>query len=98
MMTKQTIQSLSVPLFQKYRVKRAALFGSVARGEARDASSDIDILVEMGKGRAFDFFSLQEDLRERFGRRVDLVEYVALRPELKDSILADAVTMYESKP
>ncbi|MBI3559841.1 nucleotidyltransferase family protein [Candidatus Gottesmanbacteria bacterium] len=84
-------------MFQRYNVRKAAVFGSAARGEEK-SGSDIDILVEMGKGRAFDFFSLQEDLRERFGRRVDLVEYVALRPELKDSILADAVTMYESKP
>ncbi len=93
----QTIKQKTTPLFQRYNVRKAAVFGSAARGEEK-SGSDIDILVEMGKGRAFDFFSLQEDLRERFGRRVDLVEYVALRPELKDSILADAVTMYESKP
>lgn len=91
----QTIQQKTTPLFEHYRVRKAAVFGSAARGEERP-DSDVDILVEMGEGRAFDFFSLQEDLSEQFGRRVDLVEYVALRPELKDSILADAVTMYES--
>ena len=93
-MTKQTAQDLSVPLFQKYRVKRAALFGSVVRGEARE-NSDVDFLVEMTSGRPFDFFNLQEDLSESFGCRVDLVEYVALRPQLKDRILADSVIMYQ---
>lgn len=96
MMTKKTVQDLSVPLFQKYRVKRAALFGSVVRGEARE-NSDVDFLVEMTSGRAFDFFNLQEDLTERFGCRVDLVEYAAIRPQLKDRILADAVTMYQEE-
>lgn len=94
MITKQTVQALSVPLFQKYRVKRAALFGSVLRGDAR-ADSDVDFLVEMSFGRPLDFFSLQEDLAERFGCRVDLVEYAALRPQLKDRILTDAVIVYE---
>jgi len=92
----QTIKQKTNPLFQRYNVRKAALFGSIARGEAQ-AGSDIDILVEMGDGRAFDFFSLQEELTERFGRYVDLVEYVALRPEFRSGILADAVTMYESK-
>lgn len=93
----QDIRQKSTALFQRYHVRKAAVFGSAARGETRP-DSDLDILVEMGEGRAFDFFSLQEDLSEQFGRRVDLVEYVALRPEFKDSILADAVTMYESNP
>lgn len=95
-MTKQTAQDLSVPLFQKYRVKRAALFGSVVRGEVRE-NSDVDFLVEMTSGRPFDFFNLQEDLSESFGCRVDLVEYAALRPQLKDRILADAVTIYKDR-
>ncbi|HAR39201.1 MAG TPA: hypothetical protein DCS09_11855 [Porphyromonadaceae bacterium] len=94
MITRQTIQAMSAPLFQKYGVKRAALFGSVARNES-GAASDVDLLVEMAGGRPFDFFNLQEDLAERFGCRVDLVEYAALRPQLKDRILADAVTGYE---
>ena len=95
-MTKQTAQDLSVPLFQKYRVKRAALFGSAVRGEPR-TDSDVDFLVEMTSGRPLDLFNLQEDLAERLGCRVDLVEYAALRPQLKDSILANAVTVYEDR-
>ena len=96
MITRQTIQSVSIPLFQKYGVKRAALFGSVARNEA-GAASDVDLLVEMVGGRPFDFFNLQEDLAERFGCRVDLVEYDALHPRLKDRILASAITLYEEQ-
>lgn len=94
MITKQTIRSMSTPLFQKYGVKRAALFGSMVRNEAKK-ESDVDMLVEMGDGRPFDFFNLQEDLAQRFGCHVDLVEYAALRPQIKDRILAEAEMVYQ---
>ncbi|MBI5613929.1 nucleotidyltransferase family protein [Candidatus Gottesmanbacteria bacterium] len=94
MPTKQSIRLMSTPLFQKYGVKRAALFGSVVRNEA-GKESDVDILVEMGKGRPFDFFNLQEDLVKQFGCKVDLVEFAALRPQLKDRILAEAEVVYQ---
>lgn len=51
-----------------------AVFGSVARGEARP-DSDIDFLVEFGPGRnVLDLAELIVDLEEELGRPVDVVE------------------------
>lgn len=95
MLTRDTVIAASIPLFQKYRVKRAALFGSVVRNEA-GTESDVDVLVEMSdRTRPYDFFNLQADLSDYLGHHVDLVEFTALHPRLKDRILADAVTVYQ---
>ena len=54
--------------------RRLGVFGSFARGEARD-DSDVDIYVEFEEGkRNYDnFFALHELLENLLGRRVDLV-------------------------
>jgi uncharacterized protein len=54
--------------------KTIRVFGSVARGEARD-DSDVDFLVEMEPGRnVLDLSELILDLEELLGREVDVVE------------------------
>ena len=40
------VRQKTTPLFKKYGVTRASVFGSVARGEAK-VGSDIDILIEL---------------------------------------------------
>lgn len=53
-----------IPYFQSQPVKRAYMFGSVARGE-QTASSDIDILVELDYEQGADFYqflTMQEQL------------------------------------
>lgn len=90
----QTIRQKSTPLFQQYRVRKAALFGSIARGEDRP-ESDVDILVEMPEtSRLFDFLALQSDLEELFGCPVDLVEYSAIKERLKPYILQDQTPIF----
>jgi hypothetical protein len=73
-------------------VRRLALFGSFARGEAR-ADSDVDVLVEFQPDRkTFDaFLSLAELLEEVLHRRVDLVTTEGLSPYIGPHILAEAV-------
>jgi predicted nucleotidyltransferase len=72
-------------------VSRLALFGSVARGEARP-DSDVDILVEFKPGKkTFDrFLALSELLESLLGRKVELVTFDALSPFLGPRILAEA--------
>ncbi len=72
-------------------VRRIALFGSVARGEA-SADSDVDLLVEfLPERKTFDRFMALTDLLERIlGRRVDLVTTEALSPYIGPHILAEA--------
>ena len=59
--------------------RRVGVFGSFARGEARD-DSDVDVYVEFEDDkRTYDnFFALHELLEELLDRRVDLVTDKAL--------------------
>jgi predicted nucleotidyltransferase len=41
------IQDLLVPIFREYNIRKAVLFGSYAKGSAKD-KSDIDLLVDSG--------------------------------------------------
>lgn len=70
-----------------------AVFGSVARGEARP-DSDIDLLVKAPPGTSsFDFVEFKLLLEQVLGRTVDLVEYGGLKPHLDDDIRRDAVML-----
>ena len=78
-------------LERRFGVLELSLFGSVARGDAND-DSDIDILVKFdGPATSARYFGVQFHLEDVFGRPVDLVTDVALRPELRPFIERDAV-------
>jgi hypothetical protein len=80
-----------VPRLLSRGVRRAAVFGSFARGEAgRD--SDLDLLIDIGEDYSLlDIVGLRLDLQERLARRVDLVEYDAIKPALRERVLAEQV-------
>lgn len=71
-----------VRLCQRFGVTRLDVFGSAARGDFDEASSDVDFLVELDPPAAmsrFDaYFGLKEALEELLGRPVDLVVPAAL--------------------
>lgn len=78
-------------IFKEYGVIKAAVFGSQARGDAKK-NSDIDLLVEMEDGRTlFDLGGLSVDLKKLFGKKVDLVQYGAIRPLFKEQIMKDQI-------
>jgi predicted nucleotidyltransferase len=69
------------------------VFGSVARGEAGQAS-DVDILVDMEPGRSlFDVGSLQMDLEEALGARVQVVTERALHWYIRERVMLEAVRL-----
>jgi predicted nucleotidyltransferase len=77
-------------------VRHAAIFGSVARGDAI-ATSDIDVLVELDPAAhvsMFDLIGIELRLIDIFKRKVDVVSKGGLRPRLDDSILHDAVRAF----
>ena len=78
-------------VWEPFGVARVFLFGSAARSEAHP-DSDIDLLVDFNRPvTLLEFVRLQRVLGEVLGRRVDLVTRAALKPRLRDRILAEAV-------
>jgi hypothetical protein len=78
-------------LYDKYGVKSLALFGSVARDEARP-DSDVDLLVEFDRPVGlFAFIGLQQFLETLLGSKVDLGTLRSLKPRLKDRVLQEAI-------
>lgn len=77
----------------RHGVTSIKVFGSVARGDARD-DSDVDFLVEVGPERsAFFPGGLVMDLEELLGRHVDVVEPDGLHRLLRDRVLNEAVPL-----
>lgn len=91
------IQSKFTPIFKKYPIKKAGLFGSVVRGEDTDGS-DIDVLVDFlpnARLSLFDIVGIEQDLEDVIGRDIDLVQYKTIKPALRKYILPNEVRIYE---
>jgi predicted nucleotidyltransferase len=90
-LTVNEIRTKALSLFLRRGVVRAGIFGSVARGNATEAS-DVDFLVEFEPGRTLvDLAGLRLDLSEALGRRVDVATPGSLHPKLRDRILGEVV-------
>jgi len=77
----------------KHGVRNIRVFGSVARGEARDGS-DIDFLVDTGPVTSSWFpAGLVLDLEEILGCKVEVVTEKGLNPFLKQRVLQEAVPL-----
>lgn len=75
----------------QHGARNVRIFGSVARGEA-DEASDIDFLVEMEPGRSLlDLGGLQVDLESLLGRPVDVVTVRGLKARIRSTVLREAV-------
>jgi len=76
---------------RKYGIHSLSVFGSVARGQA-GKDSDVDILVDFEKPVGlFEYARLKMYLEGVLGREVDLVTPEALRKELREDILREAI-------
>ena len=90
-LTIKQIAKIAVPILKKNGVKKAGIFGSYARGEARK-KSDVDILIhQKGKKGLLDLVDLQFQLEKKLGRKVDLLDYSAVHPLLKKYIFEDEI-------
>lgn len=81
---------------RKHHIRRLAFFGSVVRADF-GPQSDVDVLVEFEVGHTpgFDFFLLEAELSRMLGRKVDLQTLNFLSPEIRPSVLSEAVSAYE---
>lgn len=75
----------------EFGVVSLALFGSVARDEARP-DSDVDVLVEFSRPATFDgYMGLKLYLEDLLGVRVDLVTTRALKPQVRPHVEREAI-------
>lgn len=83
------IQSIAA----KHGAGNLRVFGSVARGDARE-DSDVDLLIDI-VGPTTPWFpgGLLTDLETALGRRVDIVIARSLHPLLRESVLREAVPL-----
>src|SRR5437870_9292950 len=75
----------------QFGVKRLALFGSVARDEARP-DSDVDVLVEFDGPATLDrYMGLKFHLEDALGARVDLVTGSGLKSRARPFVEREAI-------
>lgn len=92
-----TLLEAATPVLRQLAEERGftdlAVFGSVARHEARP-DSDIDFLVRQPQGTSIaGMRTLQELFEVVLGRPVDVITYGGLRPDIDDDIMREAVLL-----
>lgn len=86
-----SIKAKIKPILIQAGVSKSALFGSYSRGEQR-FDSDVDILVELPAGKSlFDLVGLQLELEDVLQKKVDLVEYGALKKQIIPYVQKDQI-------
>ncbi len=94
-MTIEEVKQRAAPIFREFGVGRAAVFGSVARGED-SPESDVDLLVWLGRPTGMvGYMHLLESLENCLERKVDLVTEKSLDHRLEPLIACDLVNIYE---
>ena len=74
-------------------VEHLSLFGSTARGEARD-DSDVDLFIDHPKGSPGLFALLERTAARITGRKTDVRTRRSLHPFLRESIEASAQQVF----
>lgn len=71
-LTVNMVTELLFPVFKRYNVRKAILFGSVAKGTNQN-NSDLDIVVDSNL-KGLRFIGLLEDLQQAIDREIDLLD------------------------
>ncbi|HMO41520.1 MAG TPA: nucleotidyltransferase family protein [Saprospiraceae bacterium] len=88
--TIEQLQKIKPALLEKYPLKALAIFGSVSRDEATEAS-DVDILVEFSAPVGMEFIHLAYDLEAFLQRKVDLVSRNGIKDKYFQAIQSDLI-------
>lgn len=95
--TVKEAQSVLAPVFDEYGIRRAVLFGSIAKGTATDRS-DLDLIVDSGL-RGLKFVGFIEAVHEAAGMPVDVMDvtHIDKGSRVVREIQKTGVTIYERK-
>jgi uncharacterized protein len=91
-MTIHQIQQKALPILRKHNIRKAGIFGSYARHEEGE-NSDIDFLVELSGTTLslLGFMEIKLALEEKIEKKVDLVDYQAIKPAIREQILREEI-------
>ena len=86
------------PICERYRVKKLWLFGSYARGEARE-DSDVDFHIKVNEGTTlFQLGGIYADLEEAMGKEIDIITRIPEELEIfKKYVERDEILLYDSQ-
>ena len=89
------IKQILMPIFDKYEVNKAILFGSYSK-ETATKTSDIDLLVDSGL-RGLMFVGLAEDIRNALDKDIDIFDVTHIEPKSRigDEIESTGVIVYD---
>lgn len=94
--TKDQIRNSLTPVFDRYNIKKATLFGSYAKDAAND-SSDVDLYVDSGL-KGMRFVGFMESVRSALGGKdVDVLDktHVDGHSQVYNEINNTGVIIYE---
>ena len=100
MYTEQELISKLNPIFKRHPIKRAALFGSYARGEQTE-DSDIDIFLEFDESVDLVrvFYVFWDDLEDKMQIKADVLTHGSLETapkRFRERILNELRYIYET--
>ena len=89
------LRDILSPVFDRYGIRRAVLFGSYGKGIATEKSY-VDLLVDSGL-RGLRFVGLLDDVQRAVGKDVDLfdVTHIQAGSKIDREIRDTGVTVYE---
>lgn len=90
----EAIKEKCKKVFKDYKIEYCYLFGSYAKGKAKE-DSDIDLLIS-STVKGLKFYGLVEKLSNTLHKKIDLLDkdQLVANPELLDEVLKDGIKIY----
>ena len=89
-----TMEERIVSILRKHGAITIKIFGSYARGEARE-DSDIDIVVDFKDTKSLlELIGIEQELEDSLGIKVDLLTPSSISPYLRDAIEKEAKVIF----